>query len=133
VQDPNVLLTILSSMAQKPEIKFDKLFQKLYNRNLWVMAYEEIAANPGNMTPGVDGETIDGMSLKLIDQIIAELKASRYKPTPARRTYREKPNGGQRPIGIPSRQDKLLQTVPSKTQSEHSPSYQTSNFPRAPI
>jgi len=111
VQDPNVLLTILSSMAQKPEIKFDKLFQKLYNRNLWVMAYEEIAANPGNMTPGVDGETIDGMSLELIDQIIAELKASRYKPTPVRRTYREKPNGGQRPIGIPSRQDKLLQTV----------------------
>ena len=37
MQDPNILLTILSRMAQKPEVKFDKLFQKLYNTNLWQM------------------------------------------------------------------------------------------------
>jgi group II intron reverse transcriptase/maturase len=111
VQNPNVLLTILSSMAQKPDIKFDKLFQKLYNKQLWIMAYESIAANSGNMTAGSDGETIDGMSLELIDQMIEELKSSRYKPQPARRIYRDKANGSKRPIGIPSPQDKLLQTV----------------------
>jgi len=111
VQNPNVLLTILSSMAQKPEVKFDKLFQKLYNKQLWIMAYENIAANPGNMTEGSNGKTIDGMSLELIDQMIEDLKASRYKPQPARRTYRDKADGSKRPIGIPSPEDKLLQTV----------------------
>ena len=40
MQNPNVLLTILSRMAQKSEVKFDKLFQKLYNTDLWMMAYD---------------------------------------------------------------------------------------------
>ncbi len=111
MQDPNILLTILGKMALKPEVTFDKLFQKLYNVNLWVMAYECIAANPGNMTPGVDGKTIDGMGMELIYQMIEELKASRYTPTPAYRIYIEKPSGGMRPLGIPSYRDKLLQTV----------------------
>jgi hypothetical protein len=46
-------------MAQKPEVKFHKLFQKLYNNELWLMAYQSIAPKPGNMTAGVDGKTIE--------------------------------------------------------------------------
>ena len=111
MQDPNVLLTILSRMAQKPDVKFDKLFQKLYNTNLWLMAYESIAPNPGNMTKGVDDRTVDGMGMERIQAVIADLKASRYKSTPVRRTYIEKAKGKLRPIGIPSFEDKLLQTV----------------------
>jgi group II intron reverse transcriptase/maturase len=111
VQDPNVLLTILSKMAQKTEVKFDKLFPKLYNEELWLMAYEQIAPNPGNMTAGADGSTIDGMGMKLVRDTIADLKASRYKPHPVRRIYIEKANGKLRPIGIPGFRDKLLQTV----------------------
>ena len=111
MQDPNILLTILSKMAQKPEVKFDKLFPKLYNTELWLMAYERIAAKPGSMTPGSDGQTVDGMGMERINNIIAQLKASSYKPTPVRRKYVEKANGDLRPIGIPSSDDKLLQTV----------------------
>lgn len=111
VQDPNVLLAILSRMAQKPEVKYDKLYQKLYNTKLWLLAYESIAPKPGNMTPGTDGKTIDGMGKKRINTMIAELKASRYKPQPVRRVYIPKANGKQRPLGIPSFEDKLLQTV----------------------
>lgn len=98
-------------MAQKPTVRFDKLFQKLYNLELWMMAYEKIAPKPGNMTQGVDGKTIDGAGLKLIQEIITELKTSTYVPKPARRRYIPKPNGKQRPLGIPSFRDKLLQTV----------------------
>ncbi len=72
-------------MAQKPEIQFDKLFQKLYNVDLWLVAYQIIAPIPGNMTAGVDGKTIDGAGLELIDGLIADLKASRYRPCPVRR------------------------------------------------
>ena len=111
MQDPNVLLTILSRMAQKSEVKFDKLFQKLYNTDLWLMAYESIAPKPGNLTKGADGRTVDGMSMERIEAVIADLKASRYKPTPVRRTYVKKANGKMRPIGILSFEDKLLQTV----------------------
>src|SRR6266567_2482889 len=101
VQEPNALLTTLSNMALKPEVVFDKLFQKLYNYELWLLAYQRIAPKPGNMTPGTDGKTIDGAGLALIHRAITELKASRYKPTPVRRVYVPKPNGKQRPLGIP--------------------------------
>jgi retron-type reverse transcriptase len=101
VQDPNIQLAILSKMAQKPQVKFDKLFQKLYNVELWIMAYEQIAPKPGNMTAGADGSTVDGMGMELITDTIAELKASRYKPKPVRRTYIKKANGQLRRIGIP--------------------------------
>jgi group II intron reverse transcriptase/maturase len=98
-------------MAQKPEVKFDKLFQKLYNIDLWLMAYEQIAPNPGNMTPGIDGKTIDGTGMRLVEEAIADLKAACYKPQPVRRTYIDKANGQHRPLGIPCFRDKLLQTV----------------------
>ena len=111
VQDPNIQLAILSKMAQKPEVKFDKLFQKLYNVELWLMAFEQIAPKPGNRTAGADGSTVDGMGMELIAGAIAKLKTSRYKPNPVRRIYIEKANGKMRPIGIPCFEDKLLQTV----------------------
>jgi group II intron reverse transcriptase/maturase len=111
VQHPNAILTTLSQMARKPEVKFDKLFQKLYNIELWLLAYQSIAPEPGNMTPGVDGKTIDGAGMKLIQEAIADLKASRYKPLPVRRVYIPKPNGKQRPLGIPGFREKLLGTV----------------------
>src|SRR5436189_2414637 len=98
-------------MAQKPEVRFDKLFQKLYNVKLWLLAYQSIAPKPGNMTAGVDGKTIDGAGLKLITDLIADLKTSRYTPHPVRRTYVPKANGNLRPLGIPTFQEKLLQTV----------------------
>jgi retron-type reverse transcriptase len=98
-------------MAQKPDVKFNKLYQKLYNPELWLVAYERIAPKPGNMTAGVDGSTVDGMGMKLIEGMIASLRMSRYKPQPVRRVYIKKANGKMRPLGIPSFADKLLQSV----------------------
>ncbi len=111
VQQPTILLAILSKMAQKPGVQFDKLFQKLYNVELWLLAYQHIAPKPGNMTAGVDGNTIDKAGLGLITDLIADLKASRYTPCPTRRVYLPKAIGKLRPLGIPSFRDKLLATV----------------------
>ena len=111
VQDPNILLTLLSKMAEKPEVTFDKLYQKLYNVELWLLAYQGIAPKPGNMTAGVDGKTVDRAGVRLIREAIADLKASRYKPVPVRRVLIPKTNGKQRPLGIPVFRDKLLGTV----------------------
>lgn len=111
MQQAEKLLAILGRMATKPQVKFNKLFQKLYNPNLWLLAYQTIAPKPGNLTAGVDGKTIDGVGLKLIEELIADLKASRYKPKPVRRTYIPKSNGKFRPLGILTFKDKLVQTV----------------------
>ena len=72
MQQPNTLLAILRTMAQKPEVKFDKLFQKLYNIDLWLLAYQSIAPKPGNMTAGVDGKTIDGVGS--VDDVAARIE-----------------------------------------------------------
>ena len=63
------------------------------------------------MTPGTTAETVDGMSLAKIDAIIAALPQERYHWKPVRRVYIPKTNGKQRPLGIPSWNDKLLQEV----------------------
>ena len=111
MQDPNALLTTLSNMALKPEVTFDKLFQKLSNVELGLLAYQRLAPNPGKRTAGMDGKTLDGAGLQLLRDAIADLKASRYKPLPVRRASIPKPNGKHRPLGMPSFREKLLGTV----------------------
>jgi group II intron reverse transcriptase/maturase len=83
----------------------------LYNREFYCLAYQNIYANNGGMTQGSDSETIDGMSLKWMDNIIASMKDLSYQPKPARRTYIKKKNGKLRPLGIASSDDKLVQEV----------------------
>ncbi|WP_242847208.1 reverse transcriptase domain-containing protein [Desulfosporosinus acididurans] len=74
-----------------------------------MLAYNKIYAKPGNLTKGADGQTIDGISLERINDIINQLRNGTYKPNPARRTYILKKNGKKRPLGIPSIDDKLVQ------------------------
>lgn len=63
------------------------------------------------MTAGTDGKTIDMMSIRRIEKLIASLKDESYRPKPARRVYIPKKNGKKRPLGIPSFEDKLVQEV----------------------
>ena len=63
------------------------------------------------MTKGTTAETVDGMSLAKIDRIIEALRYERFRWTPVRRVNLPKPNGGTRPLGIPTWTDKLLQEV----------------------
>jgi retron-type reverse transcriptase len=63
------------------------------------------------MTPGPDGETVDGMSLGKIGRIIDALRHERYRFKPVRRTYIPKKNGKKRPLGLPSWSDKLVGEV----------------------
>lgn len=111
MRNPLVVLDGLANKAKEPNYKFQRLYRNLYNREFFLMAYNNMYAKPGNMTEGADGKTIDGMSLKRIDEIIESLKDESYQPNPARRTYIPKKNGDKRPLGIPSFDDKLVQTV----------------------
>ncbi|MET3690474.1 group II intron reverse transcriptase/maturase [Priestia megaterium] len=112
MRNPQVVLDNLTSKSNDKNYKYQRVYRNLYNPEFYLMAYDEIYPNSGNMTKGSDNKTIDGMSMERIHNIIDSLKDERYQPTPVRRTYIEKKRGnGKRPLGIPSFDDKLLQTV----------------------
>src|SRR5262249_34112609 len=68
-------------------------------------------SNQGAMTPGVDGETVDGMSMDQVRRIVDALRHERYRFRPAKRIYIPKKNGRLRPLGLPSWSDKLVGEV----------------------
>lgn len=109
MRNPINMLSSLQNHSSDMSYTFERLYRNLYNRELFLLAYENIYASQGNMTKGTDGKTIDAMSLNRIDGIIASLKDESYQPQPSRRTYIPKKNGKMRPLGIPSFDDKLLQ------------------------
>ncbi|APO48529.1 group II intron reverse transcriptase/maturase (plasmid) [Paenibacillus xylanexedens] len=111
MRSPETVLDNLAKQALRPDYKFQRLYRNLYNTDFYLMAYSKIYAKEGNMTPGSEGETIDGMSLERIQMLIQNLKDFSYQPKPSRRVYIPKKNGGKRPLGVPSFEDKLLQEV----------------------
>jgi RNA-directed DNA polymerase len=61
------------------------------------------------MTPGVDGQTFDGMTLARLDRLVQSVAEGRYRPRPVRRVYIPKGNGKMRPLGIPTADDRIVQ------------------------
>jgi group II intron reverse transcriptase/maturase len=87
------------------------VYRQLFNPELFLRAYGKIYRNDGAMTKGTTEETVDGMSLQKIHDIIGLLRAERYQWKPVRRVEIPKSNGKTRPLGIPTWSDKLLQEV----------------------
>jgi len=112
LRNPVIILKNLSEKSCNGTYKFQRLYRNLYNAEFYLLAYRNICASEGNMTAGVDGKTIDGMSMGRIREIITSLQDHSYQPNPARRVYIEKKNSTKkRLLGIPSANDKLIQEV----------------------
>ncbi len=112
MRNPEKVLNSLINHSKDKNYKFERLYRILYNKDIYLLAYKNIYAHEGNMTKGTDGETIDGMSLKRIDDLIAKMRDESYQPKPSRRTYITKKDGKRkRPLGIPAFIDKLVQEV----------------------
>jgi retron-type reverse transcriptase len=62
MRNPIDVLNSLSNQSKDPQYRFERLYRNLYNPEFYLLAYKNIYANEGSMTPGVDGITIDGMS-----------------------------------------------------------------------
>ncbi len=104
-------IEIVRSRGER-KLPLNRMYRLIRQRDLFLAAYGKLYANKGAMTPGINPEdTVDGMSLKRIDKIIAKLAAGTYQWTPVQRTYIDKKKGGQRPLGKPGWDDKLLQEV----------------------
>jgi group II intron reverse transcriptase/maturase len=110
MQSAETVLDILRERGRRG-LPCEELYRQLFNPNLYFMAYQRIYSNQGAMTPGVCGETADGMSESKIGRIIDAIRHERYRFMPARRIYIPKANGKKRPLGLPSWSDKLVGEV----------------------
>ncbi|MGD0611283.1 MAG: reverse transcriptase domain-containing protein [Anaerolineales bacterium] len=110
MQTANTIYAVMQERGRKGQ-PVERLYRMLYNPELYLRAYAKLYPNKGAMTPGATPETVDGMSMKRIDNIINALQSEKYRWTPVRRISIKKANGKLRPLGLPTWSDKLLQEV----------------------
>ena len=108
-------------------LTLERVYRLLYTKDLYLTAYGKLYANDGALTVGVDEQdTMQGMNLEQIDQIIEQLKTGTYQWQPVRRVNIPKQNGKTRPIGILVWSDKLLQeTIRMVLESYYDPQFST--------
>ena len=111
---------IISEMQRKlatwsvedKERKFDRLLRIIADQSWLQEAARITLASGGARTPGIDGvdkQALEAMLPDELAQLRAELLAGSYQPQPARRVYIPKANGKQRPLGIPTLRDRIVQ------------------------
>jgi RNA-directed DNA polymerase len=97
----------------EPDCRFHQLYDKMYREDILSHAYKLARANGG--APGVDGksfEDIEAGGLKeWMDGLREELRNKTYQPQPVRRVMIPKAGGGERPLGIPTIRDRVVQTA----------------------
>lgn len=104
-------LALIRSRSER-NLKLERVFHNLRNKDLFLKAYGNIYANAGAMTVGADpSDEMDGMSIRRIEKIIESLGNGTFRWKASRRVYIPKANGKRRPLSIPSWTDKLVQEV----------------------
>ena len=91
--------------------RFHALYDRLFRPDILWRAWQEVRANGG--MGGSDGVTIEAVERhgveQFLEQIREDLRARTYRPRPVLRVYIPKPDGGQRPLGIPTVRDRVVQ------------------------
>ena len=115
LQTPEKIRTLQRKLYLKakaePDFRFYLLYDKVYREDILFHAYRLARSNKG--APGVDGqsfEEIEAMGLEgWLSGIRDDLRAKTYRPEPVRRAMVPKPGGGERPLGIPTIRDRVVQ------------------------
>jgi len=97
----------------EPDYRFYLLYDKVHRTDILRHAYDLVRSNRG--APGVDGVScaaIEALGLESwLAGIATELRTKTYQPQPVRRVMIPKPGGGERPLGIPTIRDRVVQTA----------------------
>jgi RNA-directed DNA polymerase len=98
---------------EAPSFRFYALYDKMHRKDVLAFAYRCCKANGG--AAGVDNQSFEDIEAygvgRWLDELAQELKSRTYQPLPVRRVYIPKPNGGQRPLGVPAIRDRVAQTA----------------------
>jgi RNA-directed DNA polymerase len=91
--------------------RFPALYDRIFRPDMLWRAWREVRANGGSA--GVDGvrrEDVEQQGVAAFLQALEQdLRAGSYRPQPVRRVYLPNPDGRQRPLGIPSVRDRVVQ------------------------
>ena len=94
---------------------FDDITDIILSENNILLAYRNIKANGGSITPGTDGLNIQDIASLTAEEVVGKVRyitrgsEHGYRPKPVRRKEIPKPNGKTRPLGIPCIWDRLIQ------------------------
>jgi RNA-directed DNA polymerase len=97
----------------EPAFRFYVLYDKICREDILLHAYRLARANAG--APGVDGVSFVQIEEKGLEAWLAgvreDLVLKTYRPDPVRRAMIPKANGGERPLGIPTIRDRVVQSA----------------------
>jgi retron-type reverse transcriptase len=122
------LQTALHAKAKEsPNLRFHALYDKVYRKDVLAYAYDHCRANGG--AAGVDSQTFENIEEygreRWLEELAQELKSRTYQPQPVRRVYIPKPDGKQRPLGIPTVASKCTCSNPIQDAEEILPELRT--------
>lgn len=91
--------------------RFHALFDKVYRDDVLIEAWKRVKASKGS--GGVDGIRIEDIETEGVNQYLSEIQSDlingTYNPSPVKRVMIPKPDGSQRPLGIPTVRDRIVQ------------------------
>jgi len=104
--------TLWAAAKQSSGRRFYALYDRIHRGDVLWEAWERVRENRG--AAGVDRITLAYVeneygAARLLGELQADLRAGCYRPAPARRVDIPKPQGGKRPLGIPSVRDRVAQ------------------------
>lgn len=104
--------TKLAKWSKDQSFKFDDIYNIVYDQDFLYESWVNVKSNRGSTTPGVDGTVAEDYAEDLqgnLKGLRQRLKSGSYRPKPVRRTYIPKGNGEERPLGIPTIEDRIVQ------------------------